>query len=109
VSSTLLVQYVGFTPKRTFREYKFQVREAQDAPREFVLSIANAAFVTHQVRYQDAPDVCSLKLQSELAANANHPAVTRYEISDADLEIYRLAHTRKTTRYPNMHKAEQEY
>jgi hypothetical protein len=109
VSSTLLVQYVGFTPKRSFREYKFQVREAQDAPRDFILSIANAAFVAHQVRYQDAPDLCSLKLQRELAANANHPAETRFEISNADLETYRVAHTRKSTRYPNMHKAEQEY
>jgi hypothetical protein len=109
VSSALLVQYVGFTPKLSFREYKFQVREAQDAPRDFILSISNAAFVAHQVSYQDAPDVCSLKLQRELAANANHPAETRYEISDADLEIYRQAHTRKTSRYPNMHKVEQEY
>jgi hypothetical protein len=105
----LLVQYVGFQSKPLGREYRFRVREAQDTPREFTLMITNEAFDSRSVRFQDAPDVCSLKLHRELAASENHPATTEFEISAVDLAEYRLAHTRKSTRYPNQRKTEQEY
>jgi hypothetical protein len=93
VSKELLVQFVGFEVKPLAREYIFTVRESSTERREFTLAISNEAFNGHRVRYQDAPDVCSMKLRRELATYANHPPETRYEISEADLDDYRTMHS----------------
>jgi hypothetical protein len=92
VSSDVRVEFVGFEAKTLVREYTFSVREPAGDPREFTLTILNQAFQDRRVRYQDAPDVCSVKLRRELAAFANHPPSTHYRISDAELEDYRSAH-----------------
>jgi hypothetical protein len=92
VSREIIVEFVGFESKRRVREFTFIVRELSIEPREFTLTIANEAFDNHRVRYQDAPDVCSLRLRRELAANANHPPSTHYRITDEELENYRSTH-----------------
>ena len=110
MSDTILVQYVGFESKALVREYTFQVRHAMDEPREFTLTITNEAFCSHRVRYQDAPDVCSQKLQRELAATANNPPKIHFRITDAELDDYRSAHTSKSFKNQfNKTKAEQAY
>lgn len=95
MSHEILVQYVGFESKGQFREYTFMIRENEVEPREYTLTIPNQAFVAHQVSYQDAPNVCSLKLQRELATYANHPPKSHIPITDAELADYRTAHTHK--------------
>lgn len=89
------VAYVGFIAKPKVREYTFVVKEGAEKPREFQLSIPNEAFLSRRARYQDAPDICSHRLQSELAGSANHPAKTHYSITDDELEQYRVAHSPK--------------
>lgn len=108
MSNTVIVQYVGFHAKGLVREYTFSVREATDEPREYTLTIANEAFDSHRARYQDAPDICSLKLHRELATYANHPPKTHYRITDAELEEYRGTHTHKAARSPYSHKPAQD-
>lgn len=98
MSHEIMVQFVGFEAKPLVREYTFTVQEPSSGPREFTLTIANRAFSDHRIRYQDAPDVCSMKLRHELIANANHLPSTRYRITDADLEAYRDAHERRAAR-----------
>lgn len=105
----LLVQYIGYEPKGLFREYTFHVRESSGQPREFTLSIPNEAFDSHRARYQDAPDICSLKLQRELAAYSNHPPRTDFKISDAELDDYRTAHTHKSARHVYTRKPQQDF
>ena len=107
MSSNILVQYVGFEAKALVREYTFNVREAASDPREFTLTIPNEAFYSHRARYQDAPDICSLKLQGELATFENHPPHTHYRITDAELETYHSAH-RKPARNFFGRKSEKE-
>lgn len=109
MSYEIIVQYVGFEAKALVREYTFTVREPSTEPREFTLTIENDAFSTHLVRYQDAPDVCSLKLRRELATYANHPPKTHYRITDAELEDYRSAHSPRTTRSLFGRKAAQDF
>jgi hypothetical protein len=92
VSRETLVQFVRFEAKASAREYTFTVREPSTDPREFTLSISNDAFNERRVRFQDAPDVCSLKLRQELAAHGNHPPNTHYLITNGDLEDYRSTH-----------------
>ncbi len=108
MSDALIVQYVGFEAKPLVREYTFSVRETATEPREFTLTITNEAFDSRRVRFQDAPDICSRKLQRELAACANHPPKTHFRISDAELEDYRSAHTPKPPRGFWTPKAERE-
>jgi hypothetical protein len=96
VSREIIVEFVGFESKQRVREFTFIVRELSIEPREFTLTIANEAFDSRRVRYQDAPDVCSLKLRRELAANANHPPNTHYRITDEELEDYRSTHASRT-------------
>jgi hypothetical protein len=92
VMSGIIMQFVGFESKEALREYTFMVREGMSEAQKFTLTIANEAFDAHRVRYQDAPDVCSVRLRHELAAHANHPPGTRFQISDLDLDDYRNAH-----------------
>jgi hypothetical protein len=98
VTHEVLVQFIGFEVKASEREYTFVVREPSSDVREFTLTIANQAFNEHRIRYQDAPDVCSLKLRRELATFANHPPDTHYGITDAELEDYRSTHAPRTGR-----------
>jgi hypothetical protein len=94
------VQYVGFEAKALVREYSFLVRRALNETSEFTLSIGNEAFNSRRVRYQDAPEICSLKLHRELAVFGNHPPRTHYRISEIDLDEYRDAHAPKAAGYP---------
>jgi hypothetical protein len=90
MSNAPIVEYLGFQAKPLVREYHFKVRQA-GLEREFKLLIENEAFVAHRARYQDAPAICALRLNLELAAHSNHPPETRYAITDAELETYRKA------------------
>ena len=86
------MQFVGFQSKSIAREYTFMVREASSEIREFTITITQEAFNARRVSFQDAPDVCSLKLRRELAACENHPSESLFQITDAELEDYRSSH-----------------
>jgi hypothetical protein len=92
MSKDILMQFVGFSSRATAREYTFTVREASTEPREFTVTIAHEAFNAHRVRFQDAPDVCALRLRRELAISGNHPSETHFQITDAELDDYRTTH-----------------
>ena len=104
MSDANLVRLVGFESKRLGREYTFTVRGSSMEPREFTLKIANEAFTDHRVRYQEAPDICSLKLRRELATCANCPTGTHFDITDQDLEDYRSSHAPRTARSLYSHR-----
>ena len=104
-----MMQYVGFESKNRSREYAFQVRYAAEDVRDFTLTIADDAFTSHRVRYQDAPDVCSLKLKRELITNADVPSRTNFPITDEELDDYRVAHTSKTAKSPWAPKPKEDF
>jgi hypothetical protein len=108
LSDEIIVQYMGFQVQASVRSYKFRVRETATEPREFTLTIANEAFDSHRARFQDAPDICSVKLHHELAASANHPLLSQFRISDAELEVYSSAHWKKPARNPFSRKPLQD-
>jgi hypothetical protein len=106
-----LVRYQGFATKSAGREYTFQVNDSNEQPREFTLIIANDAFISHGVRFQDAPEICSLKLQRELAAEEADPSKTpakpRFRISEAELDEYREARAPRLRRTYRKHRPPQ--
>ncbi len=96
ISSTV-VQYVGFQAKPLVREYTFSVRDGAEQ-REFTLSIENAAFASHRARYQDGPNICSLRLRTELACAIPPVVPVHYQITGAELDDFRETHSPKPTR-----------
>jgi hypothetical protein len=109
MSDSLIVQFVGYEVSSLVREYRFSVRESKNEAREFTLTIANAAFDCRRARFQDAPDICSLRLRRELAADGNHPANTHFQITDEELDDYRGRHSPKTSASPYKKKVTEEY
>jgi hypothetical protein len=87
-------EYVGFTVNKTSRVYRLRVRK-EDVLHEFTLAIPNQAFTGNRVRYQDAPEICFLRLERELLANADSLPPSHLQISDAELDEYREAHKKK--------------
>jgi hypothetical protein len=88
MSVSVSMQYVGFQNKEGGREYTFVVLDEDREPREYILTIVNTAFESHRVRYQDAPDICSLRLRRELAGSANNPSTNHFCITDSELADY---------------------
>ena len=108
MTENINVQYVGFEAKALVREYNFLVRQAASGTREFALTIVNEAFSSRRVRYQDGPDICSLKLHRELATSANQPPQPHYRISEVDLDEYRDSHAPKAANGFRPRKAARE-
>jgi hypothetical protein len=98
MTDPILVQYVGFQVNNLVREYTFAVLETATEPLHYTLTIANEAFVSRRVRYQDAPDICSLRLHRELDAHANHPPTTSFCVTDTELAVYQDARKPKVNR-----------
>jgi len=109
MSDSLIVQFVGYEVCPLAREYKFTVREDKVEPREFTLTIASSAFDCHRARFQDAPDICSLRLRKELAAGSSHSANTHFQITDEELDDYRDRHSPKPSQKLYKKKTSEEY
>jgi hypothetical protein len=105
MTENINIQYVGFEAKALVREYSFVVRRALNETSEFTLTIRNEEFSSQGVRFQDAPEICSLRLHRELAVFGNHPPQAHYRISETDLEDYRSSHAPKVSAYPYKPKA----
>ena len=94
------IQYIGFESGALSRKYAFDVREVPGQPLQYTLTIANEAFVSRLLRYQDAAEICCLTLLRELDAHENHPPTTHFDITNTDLEDYRNAHQPKSVPRP---------
>ena len=88
MTETSIVQYIGFHSSALGRDYAFSVREPGAEPREYTLTIANEAFASHRARYQDAAEICSLRLHQELAISTNAPDTTHFGITDTEIADY---------------------
>jgi len=109
VSEPVSLQYVGFENTGVVREYAFTLRGSAGTSTEYFVTIANAAFVAHRVRYQDGPDICSLRLHREFASRTDPPTSTRFSVSDAELADYMNAHLPKPKPGASGYKKNQEF
>jgi len=109
VSDTVVLQYVGFESKGVVREYTFTLLGAGGESSEYFVTIANAAFVARRVRYQDAPEICSLRLHREFAARHGYPPSTRFSVTDAELADYMNAHAPKPKPGASAQRKDQEF
>lgn len=89
-------EYVGFIVDATSRIYKMRVRKPGGILHEFQIAIGNQSFLTKRVRYQDAAEICFLRLERELReCGEDAMPASRMEITEAELDEYREAHTSK--------------
>lgn len=95
MSDTLYIQYVACEPQALVRRYTFHVLQS-GAARDFSLTIANEAFESHRARYQDGPDICTLRLRRELSDIANPPEGHDFQVSNTELDDYRESHLPKS-------------
>jgi hypothetical protein len=109
VSDTVILQYVGFENRGAMREYTFTLRGSGGTSTEYFVTIANAAFVGHRVRYQDGPEICSLRLHREFASRTDRPLSTRFSVTDAELADYMNAHGPKSKLGVSPYKKDQEF
>jgi hypothetical protein len=65
--------------------------------------------MAHRVRYQDGPEICSLRLHREFAARPDHPLSTRFSVTDAELADYVNAHTPKLKPGTSAYRKDQEF
>jgi len=90
------VEYLDFKAGEATREYHLRVRRG-DEFHDFTVAIPNEAFLSGRVRYQDAPDICFLKVQRELAALEDESLPARsLSMTDHELEEYKVSHTPKS-------------
>lgn len=106
---TTNIQYMGLKSKAIVREYSFLLRESSIEPYEITFTILNEAFRSHSLRYQDAPDLCSLKLHREMANSADDPLKTHYGISGTELDDYRDSHSPKAVKALYPRKVAQDF
>ena len=90
------VSYVGFKNRATSREYTLRVTQVDGTSNDFLFAVSNDAFLTHHVRYQDAAEICFLKLQRAILASEPGLPATRQDVTEQDFEAYRLAHMGRT-------------
>jgi hypothetical protein len=89
------VEYRDFTAGEATRVYHLRVRRGGEI-HDFTVAIANEAFLHGRVRYQEAPDICYLKLQREVATCGEDGLPARaLSMTDQELEEYRVAHAPK--------------
>src|ERR1043165_4847236 len=98
MSDQVTLQYVGFEAKGEGRQYTFAVREPAKECINYTLSICDEAFTSHRVRYQDAAEICAIRLRRELGSDPQASLATSFSITDDDLAVYRNLHTPKAGR-----------
>lgn len=77
--------------KASPREYTFIVREVSSEPCESAVCIEIEAFVSRRARHQDAPGICSVRLERELSACTDHSGERWFEVAQTDLDDYPYA------------------
>lgn len=104
MTTPLRSEYMGFTVDGTSRVYTMRVWTQDRVVHEVQIAIANQAFLSNRVRYQDGAEICFLKLGRELSqCGEGSIPTTRLEVTDAELDEYREAHAKKPTKPPSQH------
>jgi hypothetical protein len=65
---------------------------------EITFAIPNRVFTSRRLSFQNAPDLCSLKLHREMAGSVDNPLKAHYRISDSELDDYHNSHLPKSAK-----------
>lgn len=84
--------YLGFRATAEGREYSLRV-SSEGEPRLFHFLIGHQAFASRQLSFQDAPDLCYARMQSDLSADPELLPGACRELTTEDLLDYHRART----------------
>lgn len=83
------IQYAGFVVAATARVYAFSVPDTLAETREFTVKVHLGAFRTTALRFQDGPEICSVRLKRELQEETqDSPANPHLRIEAQDIQEY---------------------
>lgn len=89
------IRYMGFRCTDEGRAYHLRIEGPGD-PRLVTITIPTAAFASRRARFQDAPELCYLRLQRELAMNTDLPDGLELVITVDEMDVYREAQLRRS-------------
>ena len=84
------IRDLGFRATGEGREYSLQVL-GEGEPRLFLFFIAHQTFASRQLSFQDAPDLCYSRMQSDLIADPDLLPGSRREPTPDEMLEYHLA------------------
>jgi len=96
-------QYVGFKSRGDRAENTVPFAGSFDRATEITFTILNEAFVP-VLRYQDSPDLCSLKCMREMANSMDRPLKRTTGSVEPNWDDYRYSHFPKTQLLSNPEK-----
>jgi hypothetical protein len=107
VSDAVDLRCVGFECKGAAHEYAFTVRGTDGAFSERLVTLANDAFLAHHARYQDAPEICSLRLDRKFAAGSAPLPSARFSVTEAEPADGKDARAPKSNRSASAHRGQE--
>jgi hypothetical protein len=87
MSHSILMQYLGFESKNQGPRIHLPGSLSRGRRSQLYAHHRRRCLHLSEIRYQDAPDVCSLKLKRELTANADLPSHTNFPSQIASWRI----------------------
>jgi hypothetical protein len=89
----LQLKYLGTMPQAGFVEYGFSIENKDKSTRQVVLTIDDAFFLKHDLKIQEAPDLCYQKVLMGLDdGNADISTPFRAPVTATDIASYRDLH-----------------
>jgi len=89
----LRLRYLGSIPQAGFIEYGFRITEKDQPLRQVVLTIEDAFFQSHYLKFQEAPDLCYQKVLRDLADERSDSQIPPCIVVTAlDIANYRGLH-----------------
>jgi hypothetical protein len=98
----LQLRYLGVMPQVGFVEYGFRIENKDKSVRQIILTIADDFFRKHDLKLQEAPDLCYQKILMELEVEkTDSGSPLSMSVTSLDIAHYRDLHptkVRKTIR-----------
>jgi hypothetical protein len=89
----LQLKYLGLMPQIGFVEYGFAIENKDKSVRQVVLTIANDFFLKHDLKVQEAPDLCYQKILMNLGVEtADSVFPFSMPVTALDIANYRGLH-----------------
>ncbi len=89
----LQLSYLGVMPQAGYVEYGFRIKNKDKSIRQVVLTIEDAFFQRHDLKLQEAPDLCYQKVLMDLDDAKPDSSIPYYvPVTAVDIAHYRDLH-----------------
>jgi len=97
----LQLRYLGVMPQVGFVEYGFRIENKDKSVRQVILTIEDDLFRKHDLKFQEAPDLCYQKVLMDLEVEqADSSIPLSMAVTALDIAHYRDSHPTTKLRKP---------